>query len=90
MVKIKAAGKRNGKKLTIEVVDSVTYIDGEEDDIYDVLIHEQFPMGGTYYAEPDSMENILNTLSFHFFDEKPKISTDGEFEEMPYVEGRIY
>lgn len=90
MVKIKAKGFFGGVKLMIEVVDGVTYIDGHKDNLFDTLIHSQYPIGGTYIAEPDSMENILNTLAYYFFDESPEIETSGEFEEIPYQEGVIY
>lgn len=90
MVKIKAKGTFGGSELEIVVVDGVTFINGRKDDLMDVMIHDQHPIGGTYFAEPDSMTNILNTLAFHFFDDPPKIETEGEFEEIPYEEGVIY
>lgn len=90
MAKIKATGRRNGVLMVIEVIDGETFIDGEQEDVYDFFIHQQHPMGGTYYAEPTSMENILNTLTYHFFDSEPEIETEGSLEEIPYEEGRIY
>lgn len=90
MAKIKAVGKRDGAELEITVDNGVTYINGVKEDIFDAAIYAQYPMAGTYYPEPDSMENALNTLSYHFFDDPPEIETEGSFEDIPYVEGRIY
>lgn len=90
MAKIKAKGKRKGVEMIVRVVDGVVYINGLRNDMYDWALHKQHPIGGTYYAEPDSMTNIANTLRYHFFDETPEFKTEGEFEEITYEEGKIY
>lgn len=90
MPKITAKGKFRGGVMTVEVIDSETYINGEEDDGLDYILHEQRPIGGTYYAASESMENILHNLTKYFFDNDPIIEVDGEIEEIPSVEGRIY
>lgn len=91
MNKIIASGVWKGEKMIVEVERGKVYIDGLEDNSLDPLIHEQHPMGGTYYAEAGSMENALNTLKNHFFDDRPEITLIGlDIEEMPSVAGRIY
>lgn len=90
MAKIIATGTWKGDKMTVEVEDGKVYIDALENDAFDDLIFEQHVIGGTYYAPAKSMENALNTLTHHFFDDEPKIITIGEFEKIPCVNGRVY
>lgn len=89
---IEATGIRNGKKTTVKVVNGTILIDGDIilNEIDEMDLMAQHPLAGTYYPEPDSETNILNNLHFHFFDDPPKIKTEGELEEIPYKKDRIY
>lgn len=98
MTRIKAKGKKNGVQMTvvfIRVSGEDTYIFnhrlnmGLEDDIKAEL-KLRHPFGGTYYPEEQSELNVLNVLENYFFDERPEIETDGEFETIPGEDGVIY
>lgn len=90
MTEIVAKGIRRGVPMIVRVKGDVIRINGLQNDLYDWAIYAQYPIGGTYFAEAQTPENVLNTLSYHFFDEKPEIDVIGELEEIPYEENVIY
>ena len=95
MGKITAKGKKYGFKLTVEFELNKVLFDGQEDKLLEEelseLLEDPKPMGGTYYPPVDTLLNALNILQYHFFDEPAEeISVEGEIEEIPYEEGKIY
>ena len=98
MTIIKAKGIRNGKPLAVTFL----RVSGEDTYIFNHHLDESIeseiktelklrhPFGGTYYPEEQSELNILNVLENYFFDERPEIETDGEFETIPGEDGVIY
>lgn len=90
MNRLKAKGKRNGVNIEIKVIEGNTFVDGDLDDTFDFKLHEQHLMAGTYLAEPKSMLNIFNNLQHHFFDGPVEVEINGELEEIPYEDNRIY
>ena len=95
MGKITATGKKYGHELTVEFDMKKVLFNGHEDE----LLEEEFfevlenpkSIGGTYYPPADSLLNAYNILQYHFFDEFTEdIEVDGELEQIPYEEGKIY
>lgn len=89
---IDARGVRNGKKITVKVVNGLILIDGDIiiSEVDEMDLTAANPIAGTYYPDRYSETNILNNLYFHFFDDPPEIKTKGETEEIPYDEDVIY
>lgn len=85
-----ARGQRNGLETEVKIIEGNTFIDGDVNDSYDAALHEQRPIGGTYYAEPDSMLNIYNNLKYFFFDRQAEVQVTGTLEPIPYEDGLIY
>lgn len=90
MNRLIAKGKRSGVEMEVKIIEGNTFIDGDLEDSYDSDLHEQRLIGGTYYAEPDSMLNMFNNLKHYFFDEQVEVKMTGQLEPIPYEDGFIY
>lgn len=95
MGKITATGKKYGSKLTVEFEFGKVLFDGRENELLKEelteLLENPKAVGGTYYPPFDSLLNAYNILRYHFFDEPTEeITVEGELEEIPYEEGKIY
>lgn len=91
---IKATGKKDGEKMTVEY-DNGKFLFNGIDDVYytDELEYElslTHAVGGTYFPQKDEPLNILNVLENYFFDEHADVETDEQIEEMESEYGRIY
>ena len=96
--RITAIGTINGKALTVCCCEAEgeiqTTYNGTVDPIYDrrfrAELAAEHPIAGTYFPGVNTMHNALGVLCEHFFDTVPKISIEGEIEEIPFDEGVIY
>lgn len=98
MTMIHATGMKNGEMLEVyfsRIKNTETYTFNHrynvtlEAEIKDEL-RKRHPFAGTYYPEENSELNVLNVLQHYFFDSRPEIETQGDFEEMPSEPGVIY
>lgn len=95
MGKITAKGKKHGFDLTVEFELKKVLFNGQEDELLEEELSEMLehpkPVGGTYYPPTDTLLNALNILQYYFFDDAAEeIAVEGEIEEIPHEEGRIY
>ena len=95
MEKIIAKGKKHGFDLTVEYESNSVLFNGKKDDLLEnelsLMLEEPKSFGGSYYPTEDSLLNVYNILQYYFFDEPAdKITVDGELEEIPYEEGKVY
>ena len=99
MGKVIASGIYCGHKMTVEAVVEdgtlVILMDGEFEvpDIqkrFDELIKVQPAMGGTYFPEENSLLAAYNVLKHTFFDTLEDINVEGDIDEIPYEENKIY
>lgn len=88
-MKIIASGKKDGKKIIVEVSGQEKFeyrFNGEKDDQLEMEIWQQigdFPVGGTYWPETEAMQ-ILAVLVAGFYDRPPVILlAEGIDEEIP-------
>lgn len=97
-MKIIAKGQTAGITTIVEcrIKDNkITFLfDGEKNSFEEKnvrsLMRQQKPFGGTYYPPVNSALNVYNVLENYYFDRLLSIECDGELEEMPSVEGRVY
>lgn len=95
MKKIAATGRKYGHKLTVEYDMKKVLFNGQEDELLEEeffeLLENPKSIGGTYYPPADTLLNAMNILQYHFFDEPTEeIEAEGEIEEIPHEEGKIY
>lgn len=98
MSKITVVGKFFGEQIEIECEKTnneiITSVDGEENEFVEeyleTLLSKRYPVGGSYCPPENSMLNVLNVLKYRFFDELISIKVEGEIEEIPFEEGKIY
>lgn len=99
MGKIFAAGILKGvyTEVTVTLKDGKINISGRGMDNtelqirFDQLNSLPCPIGGTYFPEKDSLLNIYNLLANYFFDSQVEPDVlEGEIEQLPYEEGRVY
>lgn len=95
MGKIIAKGKKHGFKVTVEFELNKVLFNGQNDRLLENELSEMLedpkPVGGTYYPPVESLLNVMNILQYHFFDDTAeKITVEGEIEEIPYEEDKIY
>lgn len=95
MGKIIAKGKKYGHDFTVEFEQNKVLFNDNEDEFLEEeffkLLENPKAVGGTYYPPVDSLLNAHNILRYHFFDEPTEeITVEGELEEIPYEEGKIY
>lgn len=92
-MKITATGIRNGNKQKIEVIDGAIFLNDSSDDGEKIRPILTLPraVGGTFYPVPTGMMNIHTNLAMYYFDNRPEIVIEGEFDEnIPYEDGEIY
>jgi hypothetical protein len=93
--KIIAKGKKYGFEMIIEYELNKVLFNNQEDEVLEdellALLENPKSIGGTYYPPVDSLLNAMNILQYHFFD-KPtdEITVEGEIEEIPFEENKIY
>ena len=95
MGKIIAKGKKYGFKLIVEFELGKVLFNGKKDELLEdellELLEKPKSIGGTYYPPVDSLLNAMNILQYHFFDESTdEITVEGEIEQIPYEDGKIY
>lgn len=95
MGKITATGKKHGFKLTVEFEQNKVLFNGQTDELLEddltELLENPKAVGGTYYPPVDTLLNVYNILQYHFFDETAEeITVEGELEEIPCEEDKIY
>lgn len=98
MGKVIASGIYCGSRITVEAVveDGTLLILMDEKEVpelqkrFDELIKVQPAMGGTYFPDENSLLTAYNVLKHTFFDTLEKISVEGDMDEIPYEEDKIY
>lgn len=98
MGKVTATGIYLGHRLTVEVTKEnqtvIVTFDGMDvpdlQDHFNELLEHQLPIGGTYYPDENSLLAAYNVLNTTFFDSLEHIEVEGEVEEIPYEENKIY
>ena len=95
MGKVVAKGKKHGFNLTVEYESDNILFNGKRDELLNdellSMLEEPKSVGGSYYPTEDSLLNVYNILQYHFFDEPAdEITVEGEIEEIPYEEGKVY
>ena len=95
MGKILAKGKKHGFDLTVDFEHNKVLFDGQKDKLLENELSEMLKrpkaIGGTYYPPADSLLNAYNILQYHFFDSPAEeITVEGDIEQIPYEEGKIY
>ena len=95
MGKIIAKGKKHGFIMTVEFEPNKVLFNSQEDKLLEdellELLETPKSIGGTYYPPADSLLNAMNILQYHFFDEPTdEITVEGDIDEIPFEEGKIY
>lgn len=98
MSKIIAIGEYYGDEITVEVTQKdgefiVSMYDYESSILKEHLLNcikNQHAMGGTYFPDPNSLLAAYNVLNHNFFDKVIDIRVDGDIEEIPYEDNKIY
>lgn len=98
MSKVIATGIYCGHIITVEAIKEdqrvVVTFDGRDipelREHFNELISKQHPISGTYYPDNNSLLAAYNVLSTTFFDSLKKITIEGEIEEIPFEQGKIY
>ena len=81
--------------MTVEFEPNKVLFNSQEDKLLEdellELLETPKSIGGTYYPPADSLLNAMNILQYHFFDEPTdEITVEGDIDEIPFEEGKIY
>lgn len=92
---LKATGKKNGRKITVEYDGEDFLFNGKFNPEYNREIRRKMAQchfrGGTFQPEEKSDLNIVNVIETRFFDRGVIAEVkDADVEEMENVDGRIY
>lgn len=98
MGKVKATGIYLGNQISVEVTQEdgtlvILMDDNESGELQKHLeqcLARQPAMGGTFFPEQNSLLAAFNVLQNTFFDSLEEITVEGEIEEIPLEDGKIY